>query len=96
MTELEWPVEMIQETSTQPPVAWSCNPLAFDFTQLFMKPTKPKKLETTGQGDQDVKPSVEGPSSVDNGKYKMVENGILFLEQDFIFHFNGVQGDPFR
>ncbi len=61
---------MIQETSTQPPVAWSCNPLAFDFTQLFMKSAKPKKPETTG--DQETKPAVEGSSSVDNGKYKML------------------------
>ncbi len=73
VTELEWPVEMIQETSSEPPIAWSCNPLAFDFTQLFMKPTKPKKPETV-RGDQETgaKPTgtdrdVENSQSADNG-----------------------------
>ena len=38
VTELEWPLEMLQETQTEPPIVWSCNPLHFDFTQLFNKP----------------------------------------------------------
>ncbi len=38
VTELEWPLEMLQETVTEPPIVWSCNPLAFDFSQLYKKP----------------------------------------------------------
>ncbi len=45
-----------------------------------MKPAKPKKPETTGQGDQDIKPAVEGPSSIDNGKYKMFNFTQLFMK----------------
>ncbi len=46
VTELEWQVEMIQETSTQPPVAWSCNPVAFSRRSLpFPFPLPPSPLQ---------------------------------------------------
>ncbi|XP_074652053.1 uncharacterized protein LOC141906667 isoform X2 [Tubulanus polymorphus] len=45
ITELEWPVEMIQHTIVEPKVSYSCNPLYFDFTQLSKK-EKPVVTET--------------------------------------------------
>lgn len=35
--ELDWPVEMILYTKTQPSITYSCNPLFFDFKELLTK-----------------------------------------------------------
>ena len=38
---------MLQETQTEPPIVWSCNPLYFDFTQLFLPPRVSLKKKKT-------------------------------------------------
>ena len=43
---LDWPKEMLQYTTTEPKLMYSCNPLSFDFSSLFN--LKPKKATVTG------------------------------------------------
>ncbi|XP_053408197.1 serine/arginine repetitive matrix protein 2-like [Mercenaria mercenaria] len=45
---LDWPKEMIMYTKTEPKLMFSCNPLSFDFSQLFS--TKKRSVSSAGQG----------------------------------------------
>lgn len=49
---LDWPKEMIQYSKTEPRLMYSCNPLSFDFSQLFS--TKKKSPGHAGQGTSSV------------------------------------------
>ncbi|KAH3703216.1 hypothetical protein DPMN_078247 [Dreissena polymorpha] len=52
---LDWPKEMIKYTQTEPKVMFSCNPLAFDFSQLFGVKSK----KSSGHAEQVCTQSVD-------------------------------------
>ncbi|KAL4228832.1 hypothetical protein ACF0H5_011873 [Mactra antiquata] len=54
---LDWPKEMIQYTESEPKLMFSCNPLSFDFSQLF---SAKKQTKTENHDDSTVKESVIG------------------------------------
>lgn len=56
---LDWPKEMVQYTVTEPKLMYSCNPLAFDFSQLSKKKSPARAdFKPTGEdinkGDEQV------------------------------------------
>ncbi|CAG2202872.1 unnamed protein product [Mytilus edulis] len=64
--ELDWPSEMIQHTTTQPVITFSCNPLMFDFTALFSKQSvMSERLKILTEEDKKEEMNDKSVNSVD-------------------------------
>ncbi|CAE1325563.1 unnamed protein product [Acanthosepion pharaonis] len=78
--ELDWPVEMIRYTKTEPSISYSCNPLFFDFKELLSKDKCHKEENTSSnqmkkKSDGDASVSKTEPNNADE-KEKETKNQV--------------------